>query len=790
MRKHPGYALINLFGLAIGMAAFFVISLFITDELSYDAHHENADQTYRLAIMGSFRTGPVTTAMSSSGWAAGLIEEIPAIEATVRMKPPNQMWLVAHDDLKFLEKGFVFIDSTAFDVFSFDLISGSRQTALTAPFSVVVTESMARKYFGTTDAIGERLRLDNQYEFTVTGVMVDQPAQSHFKADFLASFTTLQTPIYGPRTLTNNFNFQIYTYLRLAQGTDVSEVKAGIDAWLDRVIGEQLAAMGAEVNSELQPIESIHLDSHLDNEILPNGSRGTVYALSAIALFILLIACINYMNLATARSAQRSREVGIRKTMGAERGQLIRQFLGESVVLSGLSMVLAIGMVYIFLPTFNTAAGKDLTLLSGGLASAAAIFVGIAVLCGIVAGSYPALYLSRFEPVKVLKGAPGSAASGGVLRRGLVVFQFAISIILIIATVVVFRQLNFTRDMDLGFDREQVIVVQLTDPNIRTLWPNFRDRIRQLPSVVSATGSSAAPGYFVGNQPVIPDDGSPDDSFFLQAFTSDFDFVETLGVEMIAGRAPDVNRPADSLGAFIINRTAVSEFGWASPDDALNHSITFGGGPFGGQIIGVFEDFHAESLHEPVEPAIITILNEQTYFYALIRTHEGATRDAIDDVKRIWEELYPAYIFQFTFLDDDVDALYASDLQLGRLFGGFSFLTILIACLGLFGLASFTAERRVKEIGVRKVMGAGTGEIMVLLGKDFTRFVLIAFVVASPLAWIGMNRWLDSFQYRVSFGVGSLLLVGLGVLLIALATVSYQTIKASLANPVDALKHE
>ena len=789
LRKQPGYAFINVFGLAVGMAAFFAISLFISHEMSYDRHFDRADDIHRWAIEGAFRTGPVNTAQSSSGWGPGLMATVPDIESVVRVKPPQQMWLVARDDVKFFEKGFVFIDSTAFDVFGFELVTGTEK-ALQAPFSVVLTETMAAKYFGSQDPMGRVLRLDNQYDFTVTGVMKEASGPSHFKADFLASFTTLQTPIYGADLTTGDFNFAVYTYLRLRPGSNPAVVRAKADEYIAQSIGAQLDAMGAEVRTLLQPVTSIHLESHLDNEILANGSMTTVWALSAIALFILAIACINYINLATARSAQRAREVGIRKTMGAERAQLVRQFLGESLVLSLVSMLLAVGMVWMFLPTFNAAAGTQLTLLSGGLLSAILIFVGIALICGVAAGSYPALFLSRFNPAQVLKGAHGSATSGGALRRILVVFQFAISIILIVATVVVFRQLNYTRNMDLGFDRDQVIVVQLTDPNIRGQYRQFRDRVKLQPSVVSVSASSSAPGFFVGNQPVVPDDGSPDDQFFLQAFTSDFDFVETLGLEMVAGRAPSMERPADSIGAFIINETAVAEFGWGSPEEALNHSVSFGGGPFGGQIIGVFQDFHAESLHEPLEPAIITILNEQSYFYALIRARAGQTREAIDGVKRIWEDLYPAYIYQYSFLEDDFNALYAADLQLGRLFGGFAFLTILIACLGLFGLASFTAERRVKEIGVRKVMGAGTWEIVFLLARDFTKFVGVAFLIASPLAWIGMNRWLDSFQYRVDFGLLSLLLVGAGVLLVALFTVGYQTIRASLANPVDALKYE
>mgnify|MGYP001170049763 FL=1 len=790
VQRKPGYAFINIFGLAVGMAAFFVISLYISDELSYDSHHENADDLYRMVLTGEFRTGPINSARTSPTWGPAAKEEIPEIRQSVRLKPPNQMWLVARENIKFLEKGFVFIDSTAFDIFSFDLVRGATDQVLAVPFTVVLTETMAEKYFSGEDAIGQYLRLDNAYDFTVTGIMKDVPEQSHFKADFLASLSSLRSPIYGNQFLEQDLNPSIYTYVALNPGADPDVVNAKIDEMVNRRVGPQLEAMGAKISMQLQPIESIHLDSHLDNEILPNGSRGTVQALSAIALFILLIACINYMNLATARSAARSREVGIRKTMGAEQGQLIRQFLGESVIVSGIAMVLAIGLVFFLLPVFNTAAGKNLSILSSGMVSAAGIFIGITLVCGLVAGSYPALFLSRFQPAEVLKGSPSSAASGGGLRQTLVVFQFAISIILMVATVVVFRQLNFTRDMDLGFDREQVLVVQLTDPLIRNEYKNFRDRVKELPSVVSMTGSSSAPGFFVGNRLIAPDDGAPDDQFMLQAFTSDFDFIETLGIEMVAGRSPSIDYPSDTLGAFIINEAAVSAFGWESAEDALQHRVTVGSGPFGGDIIGVFKNFHSESLHEPIEPALVAVANEQVYFYALIRMRGGMTREAIDDIGEIWRDLYPAYIYQYSFLEDDVNALYAADLTLGRLFGGFSFLTILIACMGLFGLASFMAERRTKEIGVRKVMGASMGVIMMLLARDFTKFVLIAFIVGSPIAWIGMNRWLDSFQYRVSFGIGNLLLVGLSVLVISLLTVAYQTIKASLANPVDALKYE
>lgn len=790
IRSHPGYALINIVGLAVGIAAFFVITLFIADELSYDRHYQNSDRIYRVAVEGVTRNGDMRTAMSSPSWAPELDDEIPEIESMVRLRPPNQMWLVAKDDLKFYEKGFVFIDSTAFDVFSFELIRGTQSGALSAPFSVVITESMAAKYFPGTDALGQNLRLDNAYDFTVTGIIKDIRQQSHFKADFLASMSTLNTPIYGDNFLQQNLNFAMYSYVLLSEGADVAAVTAKIDDYIVRTIGPILESVGAKLTSFLQPIESIHLESHLDNEILANGSLGTVYALGAIALFILVIACINYMNLATARSASRSREVGIRKVLGAERPQLIRQFLGESIVLSLMSMILAVGLVLLILPPFNSAALKSLSLMSVGFTSAALLFLSVALICGIAAGSYPAFFLSAFSPASTLKGGQVGPKGGGLLRKVLVVFQFSTSIALIIATVVVFRQLDFTRKMDLGFDREEVIVLQLSDPNIRSLYPMFKDRVTELPSVVGMTASNAAPGYFIQGDLVAPEDAPQEEQMLTQNFVTDFDFAETLGLTVLAGRTHSEDHPTDSLGAWVINESAMKGFGWEDPSSSVGRRLSFPGRNFTGEVIGVIKDFHAESLHEPLEPAVFTVFSEQAYFYGLIRIRAGSAGQAVEEIGQIWQTLYPAYIYQYSFLDDDVDKLYASDLTLGRLFGGFSFLTILIACLGLFGLASFTAEQRTKEIGVRKVMGASTSEIMMLLSKDFARYVGIAFLISSPLAWIGMNRWLDTFNYRVSFGIGTLLLVGVGVLAISLITVAYQTIKASLANPVDALKHE
>lgn len=794
LRGRKGYAFINITGLAVGMAAFFLISLFIQDELSYDRFHDKADRIYRVALEGTSRDGPLNTAQSATNWAPAFESELPEVERAIRIKPPNQMWLVAYENRKFFEKGFIFADSTVLDVFDFKLLQGSPEEILAVPLSVVLSESMAEKYFGDEDPIGEMLRLDNAYDFTITGVMADFPEQAHFQADFLASMSTLrQLPIYGPNYLDQPLIIQIYTYLLLAPGADPEVVTAKISDYIQRTIGPQLQSVSIEIEPLLQPLTDIHLRSNLDQEIRPNSSMATVLTLSAIAFFILMIACINYMNLATARSAGRAREVGMRKVLGADRGQLIRQFLGESLVLSSFSVIVSVILLLIVLPSFNTLTGKSLTLLSAGLIPAIGVIVAIVLICGVVAGSYPALFLSAFRPVAVLKGSSARATGSVRVRQVLVVFQFATSIVLIAATAVVFRQLEFTRNMQLGFDKENVIVVEMTDPLIRNEYQTLRERVAALPSVLSASASSSAPGFLIQRQFIRPQSASPEEQTFAQSFMVDYDFVETMGMELVSGRSHSRDHPSDTLGAFILNQEAVATLGWELSEDVIGRELTWNmglNGTINGPVIGVVKDFHSESLHQTIEPTVITIMNQQAYFYLFVRTQAGRARETISGVKRIWNELYPAYVYQYSFLDDDVERMYAADQQLGTLFGGFASLAIIIACLGLFGLASFSAEQRTKEVGIRKVMGASVPAVTMLLTREFAWYVLSAFAVGAPIAYFGMQQWLNTFVYRTDFGLGTLFLVGLLALVIAVLTVGYQTLRAALANPADALRHE
>jgi putative ABC transport system permease protein len=789
LRLRKGYAVLNIAGLAVGMVSFFLISLFVQDELSYDQFHSNSDRIYRLVTTGNTNNGPVETAFSAALWGPDLEAEIPEIERAVRIKPPQQMWMVNYENQQFYEKGFIFADSTVFDVFDFNLTQGIESEVLAIPFTVVVSESIAQRYFGSEDPIGQTINLDSAYDFVVTGVMENYPEQSHMNADFLASMSTLRTPIYGQNFLTTPNNPQLYTYLLLSEGSDIRSVSAKINAYYDRRVDPLTANIGVTMEPVLQPLTDIHLKSNLDAEIQANGSMTTVLTLSAIALFILLIACINYMNLATARSASRAREVGMRKVLGAERGQLIGQFLGESMVLATLSVLVAVGLLFAFLPAFNNLASKDLAIMSFGLGRSVLVFTGIVLVCGVLAGSYPALFLSGFRPAIVLKGASSKTTGSNVLRRGLVIFQFATSIILIAATVVVYKQLAYTQDKNLGFDQENVLVVQLTDPIIRGQYQVLRSRVESLASVKSVSASQSGPGYLSQYQPVQKVGTTSDEQTLSLSYLSDFDYVETLGIDLVAGRTHSKDHPADSLGAFILNQEAVSLMGFESPDEVIGENIVMFGGLVG-PVIGVVRDYHTKSLHQQIEPTVITVINQQAFFYLFVRTQAQQTEEAIADVGRIWKEIYPDYLYEYSFLDQDLNQLYATDLQLGRLFGGFALLTILIACLGLFGLASFSAEQRTKEIGVRKVMGASVSTLMLMLIRDFAIYIAIAFVIAAPLAYIGMNRWLDTFAYATSFGIGTLLMVGLLALSISVITVSWQTYKAATSDPVHSLRSE
>jgi len=794
LKRYKGYSFINLMGLAIGIACCIIILIYVQDEFSYDRYTENYDQIFRITLqVQTPDRGEIKTARTPPPWAPSLLEEFPEVESYVRFKTPLVSWLVSREetDQRFNEKGFYFADETVFDFFGFELVKGNPQTALVDPRSIVLTESTAKKYFGNEDPMGQILRLDNAYDFLVTGVMRDVPRNSHFSFDILASFSTLSViPIYGGVEYSgwrNGLAPDLYTYLKLQKGVLPLFLEDKMPEFLQSHIGNILNQLNIQISPRLQPLSDIHLRSNLDAEIRANSDIRYVYIFSAIAIFILLIACINFMNLATARSASRAQEVGMRKVMGAERKQLVYQFLGEALFLAFLALILSIILIFTLLPLFNSISGKSLSPNFGNLWIILGM-VGITAFVGLVSGSYPAIFLSSFHPAAVFRGALKAGKANIRLRKFLVIFQFTLSIVFIIGTGIVSSQLRFIKNKHLGFDKEQVIVLPMGDPRARQVYLTFKERALQNPNILSVSGTNSVPGGLIGILLILPDNAQPGEEVTIEHFMVDHDFVDTMGLELIEGRAFSLEFPTDTMEAFILNEAAVKHLGWEG--DVLNKRIVLQNFK-DGRVIGVVRDFHARSLHQSIEPLLLHIAPDPDAFWQLVvKIAPFDYEQTLLSLEEAWTEVYPQDPFTYSFLDDDFDNLYRQEKQRGKVFLVFSILAIFIACLGLFGLASFTAEQRTKEIGIRKVLGASVESIVRLLSKDFLKLVLLGNLFAWPIAYIVMHSWLGNFAYRVPLNPIIFITAGFLALFIALATVCFQAVKAALTNPADSIRTE
>jgi putative ABC transport system permease protein len=778
--KHKAYSFINLAGLAIGIACCVLIMLYVREELSYDRFHENAGRTYRVANEGQFGSETWKGARTSHPLAPALVQEFPEVQQAVRFyrlyKP-----LVQVGEKKFVEPRFFYADSSVFEVFTFPLITGDPQTALTRPYSLVLSQAMAEKYFGGGDPVGQILSVAKLGDFQITGVLKNIPANSHLAFDFLASYATLHAQ--------KNPNLESWdtivtsTYILLPEGYDHRTLEAKLPALVTKY---QNQSHGATLRLFLNPIVDLHLRSEFSGELGERGSMATLYILAMGAVFILLIACINFMNLATARSLQRAREVGVRKVIGAHRLQLIRQFLSEAILLSLGALALALPLVELLLPAFNQLVGKNLDIDFVANLSTVGVLAALGLLVGIISGSYPAFALSSFKPVAVLKGQTKSRPAGARIRQGLVVAQFAISIIFIVSTIIVGSQLEFFRDTKLGFNKEQVVVLPIQDRSVSSRFEAIKQELRQNPNILSVAATSQLPGAGEGNYYYNVEGIS--EGLTLPTYFVDHDFIPALDIELAAGRNFYASFTADAAGAFMINETAAKQFGW---DDPLGKTIDWDSGTKKGVVIGVVKDFHTASLHEKIEPLIIQIFPEPMYIgYLVARLAPHDISATLASIKEKWQAFEPQYPLQYSFLDEDFDRLYRNEERLAQIFRYSSTLAILIACLGLLGLAAFAAEQRTKEIGVRKVLGATVAQIVLLLSRDFAKLVGLAFVVAAPVAYFAMNRWLQNFAYRAEISLGAFLLAGLAALGLACLTVSWQAIKAALANPVEALRYE
>ncbi len=794
LKRYKGYSFINLTGLAIGIACCILILLYVQDEFSYDRYVDDYDRIYRMVLDLSTPDGEdISLARTPPPWAPALAQDYPAVRNYVRLKTPMVSWLVSNEerDKKFHEKGFYFADETVFEFFDFKLIQGDPRTALQDPLTLVLTESTAQRYFGGDDPVGKILRLDNAYDLEVTGVMQDVPPNSHFDFDILASIHTLSSiPIYGD---TNYLTWRsalfpdLYTYIKLREGYAIADLEEQMPEFLDRYLAEILNQANISVRPHFQALTSIHLHSNLEAEIRANSDISYVYIFSAIALFVLVIACINFMNLATARSSNRAQEVGMRKVVGAERKQLISQFIGESIVWAFLSLLLAVVLVSVTLPFFNAVSGKDLAVGMMTWDFALGI-LGLTMLVGILAGSYPAVFLSSFQPVAVFRGALKVGRSNSRLRKFLVVFQFTLSLIFIIGTAIVYNQLRYVQNKGLGFAKEQVVVLPMGDPRARQIYMTFKDRVMQEPEVLALSGTSSVPGGLIGVNLLLPEGATRGNEITLGSFLVDHDFVDALGLELVAGRAFSREFSTDTMQAFILNETAIRRLGWEG--EAVNKRLSMGNFKRG-QVIGVVKDFHAKSLHQRIEPLVIHIAPDPDAFLQLaVRISTQNIDREIASLQTAWEEIYPHDPFVYSFLDEDFGRLYHSDRQRGQIFLTFSVLAVAIACLGLLGLASFTAEQKTKEIGIRKVLGASIPGIIRLLSMEFVKLVLLANLIAWPLAYLVMNNWLQNFAYRENIPLLIFPLAGVLSILIALVTVSFQATKAALTDPVDSIRTE
>lgn len=803
MSRRKGYAFINTMSLALGIACCLLIMLYIRDELSYDRFHEKADRIYR--VISEERQGggvlrSIRSAEVMSPTARFMREDFPEVEDMVRFNPPVNAWMVKYGDRGFYERSFYLADSSVFNVFDVPLLAGNPRTALSGSYRVVLSESVARKYFGDENPMGKILDAEGTFQFEVTGVMADLPSNTHLGFDILASFGTQEA--FTNLSLDEWSWLKSYSYILLREGSDPAELEARLPAFVEKYVGDRYDGESSSLTFRLQPVTDIHLHSRLERELTPNSDIRYVYLFAAIAVFIILIACVNFMNLATARSAVRAREIGLRKVFGAGQGQVMRQFLTESLVMSGLGVCIAVLAVVMVLPWFSLVSGKTISLdadTAWFILGAVAV-TGIVV--GLISGSYPALYLSGLAPIETLKGTvPGDAGNTGV-RRTLVAGQFVISIALIICTGVVYDQLDYIRNRNLGMDTERLVAVPLTFTPVIEKARMYRQRVKESPHVEDATATFILP--FHKNAvitAVVRRLGEDDDAKIEmnQAWTDDM-FFDTFGIELTAGRFFDRAYVADwyeAGGGTILNEAAVARLGYGSAEEALDGQFDWVFDERHGfaeetseqrSIVGVVKDFHYASLHEPIEPLVL--FPESDGNHVVVKISANQLSEGLSAIEEAWRAINPDFAFEYFFVEDTYARMYDAEQRFGQVFVSFAALAVLIACLGLFGLASFTAERRTKEIGVRKVLGASTPKLFRLLSNEFVRLVIVANVFAWPLAYAGMSRWLDNFAYRINLGWTTFILAGAIAMAIALLTVSFQAVRAATANPVESLRME
>jgi putative ABC transport system permease protein len=788
LKRHKVYSIITITGLAIGMACFLLITLFVKWELSYDSFHEKGDRLFRVVVKserGTFNLGKTTMGVIPPAMATSMKEEFPEVIKTTCVFWARN-YVIKHNEQRFRESGLV-VDENFLKMFSFPLAQGHAETILREPLTMVLTEEFSKKIFGDENPLYKTLtfpRSGKSLDFTVTGVIKDIPKNTHLQFDFLLSIIRGKM-LDGETHYENEWrSFDAFVYVELAENADPLEFGEKLAAHYEKHSGRQTS------NSFiLQPVESIHLRSDAFIEMSENYKMSNIYMFSCIAFVILFIACINYINLVTAQGTRRSKEIGIRKVVGAQKKQLIRQFLGESIFLSFLSFSAAFLLVIVLFPAFRAFIGRDIEMNLFKDLFFLVETIGLAFLIGIVAGIFPSLFMSSFQPVNALKGKYSSTRKRFNIRNLLVVAQFSISIILIAGTLVIVRQMNFIRTENMGYDREQILVVEVKDVKLRAHFPSIKNRILLNPQVLGATFSNSLPNDIVPmlqanvEEGTFPDSG---DRFSFYYNVVDQDFLDVYGITLLYGRNFSEKYAREGEESVIINETAARQLGWKEPLGKTYRDRWFAKN---GRVVGVIKDFHFQSLHQTIEP--LTLLYDPVrHSYLSLKLNPTNLKSTIASIRNIIESYKPDFPFTYYFLDDSFNNMYREDKKLGTLFGGFSLLAVFISCLGLFGLASFTVENRTKEVGIRKVLGASLPGIFLLLTKEFTKWVALANLIAWPLAYYFMNKWIQKFAYRSDLDVWIFVFSGLIALCIAVLTVSFQSLKAATADPVDSLRYE
>ena len=797
LTKYKFISFINLFGLAIGLTCCLLITTYILNELSYDRYNKNADNIYRVTRDFNNENGVVSLRLSTISPPFGyyLPNDFPEIQKMTRLLD-NGITPLRYKDKLINEQSVFFADENLFDVFTIKTLKGNPKTALSGPFSAMLTEETARKYFGDEDPMNKIIRANNQFDVKVTGIYKAFPANSHIHPGMLVSFNTLKdSAVYGERNLRTNWgNNSFFTYLLLPPKYNTSRMLTQFPRFIDKHMAneEYIGKQASKYTSlGLQKLTDIHLYSHTDYEAEPNGDIKRVYIFAAIAFFILLIACINYMNLSTARSALRAREIGIRKVIGARKRELISQFLSESVLLSWVAIFIAFGLLYLALPGLNKLSGQQ---ISPGILMKWQILVPVLItpfVVGILSGLYPALFMSSFQPVKTLKGLFKTGGSNISFRKVLVIIQFAISIVLIITTAIVFQQLHYMQKKSLGFNKDHIVVIPYNNA-LNDKYEAFRSDLLSNSNFKNSTRTSRIPtGRLLDDMGayVLSGDSMKATNTDIKFVSVDYDFVPAYSIPMAAGRNFSREYGTDTLG-FVLNESAVKSIGWKSPQEAVGKDFKYGNTT--GHVIGVIKDFHFESMHQSIVPLVLVMFPPSvSYFNNLSVKFSGNNLPAsLSYLENTWKKFLPEIPYQYTFLDENFDKLYQAEQRQGNIFTIFACIAIFIACLGLFGLSAFAITQRIKEIGIRKVLGADVSTIVTLLSKDFLKLVLIAAIIAFPVAWYFMHKWLQDFAYRISMPWWIFIIAGIIASVIALFTISFQAIKAAVSNPVKSLRTE